>query len=138
MKTPGHRKTEQRRVILEELRKLLTHPTADEVYRIVRRRLPRISLATVYRNLETLSAEGLVLKLEFPGASKRFDARTEQHGHIRCIHCGRVDDHFANPRVRLDASLSKATGYRIIGVQLDLIGICPRCRTKGLGKGGNA
>ncbi|MBW2644383.1 MAG: transcriptional repressor, partial [Deltaproteobacteria bacterium] len=48
----NHRITKQRQVILEELRKLNTHPSADEIYKVVRRHLPRISLGTVYRNLE--------------------------------------------------------------------------------------
>ena len=59
--------TRQRRVILEALRGTTSHPTADEVYEMVRRRLPRISLGTVYRNLEILSGEGLVAKLEMAG-----------------------------------------------------------------------
>jgi Fur family ferric uptake transcriptional regulator len=60
--------TRQRRVILEELRKVNTHPSADEIYEIVRKRLPRISLGTVYRNLEILSESGDIQKLE-PGCS---------------------------------------------------------------------
>ena len=72
-KHPNLRMTRQRRVILEELRKVKTHPSADEIYEIVRKRLPRISLGTVYRNLEILSESGDIQKLE-PGCSlKRFD-----------------------------------------------------------------
>ena len=54
----NRRITKQRQVILEELRKLNTHPSADEIYKVVRRRLPRISLGTVYRNLEVLVQMG--------------------------------------------------------------------------------
>ena len=63
--------TKQRKVILEELRKLKTHPSADEIYNIVRERLPRISLGTVYRNLEILSDAGVILKLDVAGSQKR-------------------------------------------------------------------
>ncbi|HKI82610.1 MAG TPA: transcriptional repressor, partial [Pseudodesulfovibrio sp.] len=59
----GFRLSKQRKVILEELRKVKSHPTADEVYDMVRKIIPRISLGTVYRNLEFLSSKGLVLKL---------------------------------------------------------------------------
>ncbi|MGE5577510.1 MAG: Fur family transcriptional regulator, partial [Syntrophothermus sp.] len=52
--------TRQRQIILEELKNVTTHPTADEVYEMVRRRLPRISLGTVYRNLELLAEEGII------------------------------------------------------------------------------
>jgi len=64
------RMTRQRRIILEELRKVDSHPTADEVYEMVRRQLPRISLGTVYRNLEILSREGLIQKVVL-GARRR-------------------------------------------------------------------
>ena len=63
--------TKQRKVILEELRKQHTHPSADEVYRMVRHRLPRISLGTVYRNLEVLVQMGEIQKLELSGSLKR-------------------------------------------------------------------
>ena len=61
------RMTQQRQVILEELRLCRSHPTADELYSRVRRRLPRISLGTVYRNLETLAERGLIRKMEVGG-----------------------------------------------------------------------
>ncbi len=63
----SHRNTRQRRLILEELRKLKTHPTAASLYAIVRRRMPKISLGTVYRNLELLNQMGMIRKLDFSG-----------------------------------------------------------------------
>ena len=57
-----HRNTKQRKVIIEELRKFHSHPTADEIHRMVRKRLPRISLGTVYRNLALLSQMGMIRK----------------------------------------------------------------------------
>jgi Fur family ferric uptake transcriptional regulator len=65
--------TRQRKVILEEIRKTDSHPTADELYQRVRQRLPHVSLGTIYRNLETLAASGLIQKLEMGGSQKRFD-----------------------------------------------------------------
>ena len=65
------RLTSQRKIILEELRAVHTHPTADEVYNLVRKKMPRISLGTVYRNLEVLSTLGLVRKLENTTRQKR-------------------------------------------------------------------
>ncbi|MBW2321808.1 MAG: transcriptional repressor [Deltaproteobacteria bacterium] len=84
--------TKQRQVILEELRQLKTHPSADEIYKVVRRRLPRISLGTVYRNLEVLAKMGEIQKLELSGSIKRYDWNTNKHYHIRCVRCDRVDD----------------------------------------------
>jgi Fur family ferric uptake transcriptional regulator len=122
------RMTRQRQVIIEELRKVKSHPTADEIYRKVRRRLPRISLGTVYRNLEILSACGSVSKLDLAGRQRRFDGDLTPHYHVRCVQCGRVEDVRTEPHTELEKSLTHATGYRIIGHRLEFIGICPRCQ----------
>ena len=68
---PNMRLTTQRQIILEELEKVTSHPTANEVYDMVRRRLPRIGLGTVYRNLELMADSGIILKLEVGGTQKR-------------------------------------------------------------------
>ena len=73
MSQPQTRMTRQRMVILEELRKVKTHPTADELYAMVRTRMPRISLGTVYRNLDFLTESKEILKLESAGSIRRFD-----------------------------------------------------------------
>jgi len=122
------RMTNQRRVIIEELRKVTSHPTADEVYQMVRRRLPRISLGTVYRNLEILSECGMIQKLEFGGTKKRFDGNTTNHYHIRCLRCGRVEDVSVAPLATLEDALRGASGYDIIGHRLEFIGLCPQCK----------
>jgi Fur family ferric uptake transcriptional regulator len=125
------RKTKQREAILDELVKLRTHPSAAELYARVRKRLPRISLGTVYRNLETLSREGVIRTLEAAGSQKRFDADTGDHGHIRCVGCGRVDDLAAGAdRARCDARVAKGTGYRLLGRRVEYLGICPACAKK--------
>ena len=121
--------TTQRTIILEELGKLKTHPTADELYRIVRRRLPKISLGTVYRNLEILSGSGLIQKIEVPGTMKRFDGEAQTHHHVRCVSCGAVSDVGPGHTIIVPEITGDVEGYRIVGCRLDLIGICPRCRT---------
>ena len=121
------RMTRQRKVILEELRKVDTHPSADEVYEMVRKRLPRISLGTVYRNLEILSECGEIQKLELGCNLKRFDGNSENHYHIRCIHCHRMVDAPADFDVAVNHDLKNATDFKIIGHKLEFIGICPDC-----------
>jgi len=119
--------TRQRRVILEELRKVDTHPSADEVYEMVRKRLPRISLGTIYRNLEILSESGDIQKLE-PGCSlKRFDGNPSAHCHIRCIRCNRVADMPIVPALEVDLKQVDSTDFEIIGHRLEFFGLCPRC-----------
>jgi Fur family ferric uptake transcriptional regulator len=122
--------TRQRQVIIEELRNVSSHPTADEVYRRARTRLPRISLGTVYRNLETLSKSGIVQKLELGGAQKRFDFHCEDHYHLLCTNCGRLDDIKAKPIPDIEDLFHNASGYQITGHQLMLIGLCPDCSRK--------
>ena len=123
------RNTIQRRVILDEIKRMRNHPTAAELYEVVRRRVPRISLGTVYRNLEQLAQRGVIRKLDFGGAEARFDGETERHYHVRCICCGRVDDvHDLPPGFAADRA-SKLSGYMIVGVRLEFVGICAECQT---------
>jgi Fur family ferric uptake transcriptional regulator len=119
--------TRQRQVILEELRKVKTHPSADEVYEMVRKRLPRISLGTVYRNLEILSESGEIKKLE-PGSSlKRFDGNPSEHFHIRCIRCNRIADMPMASDFEIDLADMTPTEYEILGHRLEFFGLCPHC-----------
>ncbi|MGE4559744.1 MAG: transcriptional repressor [Desulfobulbus sp.] len=122
------RMTNQRAIILEELRRGPSHPTADELYERIKKKLPRISLATVYRNLEILSEAGLIKKLEISGRQKRFDWDTREHEHVYCTRCHRVDNipTVAASLLSLDSSQQK--GYRITGCRIEFYGICPECQ----------
>lgn len=122
--------TRQRQIILEELRKVTTHPTADELCQLVRRRLPHISLGTVYRNLEILSAHGLMQKLELAGSQRRFDGNVQNHYHVRCLGCGRVEDLPTRPIPISESDLRAATQFEIIGHRVEFFGWCPDCKRK--------
>lgn len=124
----GMRETRQRVMILDELRRTKTHPTADELHQVVRRRLPRVSLGTVYRNLELLSKLGLIQKLEIAGGQMRFDGDTREHCHVRCTDCGRVDDVEGKCPEHFEQAFVDRNGYKIIGHRLELIGVCPQCQ----------
>ncbi len=121
------RLTTQRQIILEELAKVKTHPTASELYDMVRKRLPRIGLGTVYRNLELMADNGMILKLEVGGTQKRFDATTDDHYHIRCSNCGKVDD-IDIPVIDdiIDAAAQNSL-YQIHGHHVEFTGVCPEC-----------
>ena len=125
------RMTHQRAVILEELRSVTSHPTADELYALVKKRLPRISLATVYRNLETLAGAGLVSKLAITGRQKRFDGDLSPHDHITCTVCRRIDDIFPGENVAQASPLPPAKlGYKLSEMRVHYYGICPECQKK--------
>ncbi len=123
--------TKQRMVILEELRSSPSHPTVDEIYVRVRKRLPRISLGTVYRNLERLAESGEIGRLETPGSRMRFDAHGERHCHVRCVECGRVEDIDAEAEDDLaSAAGASVSGFRILEKRTEYLGICPECDGK--------
>ncbi|MFH1990832.1 MAG: transcriptional repressor [Pseudomonadota bacterium] len=126
-KKQARRMTRQRKLILDVLRQVNAHPGADEIYDMVRKRLPNISLGTVYRNLEVLSESGEIQKLELGGTIKRYDWNPNKHYHIRCTRCGRVDDAPIAPLKQLENELYGATVYTIIGHRLEFVGLCPAC-----------
>jgi Fur family transcriptional regulator, ferric uptake regulator len=105
-----------------------SHPTADEIYDAVRRRLPRISLGTVYRNLETMAAQGLIQRLHLAGRQLRFDHDPKVHHHIRCEECGALADVSLKAPASLREMVEDASGYEISEVRLQLLGVCPKCR----------
>lgn len=127
---PNMRLTTQRQVILEELSKVKSHPTANEVYDMVRKRLPRIGLGTVYRNLELMADSGVILKIEVGGTQKRFDATTESHYHVRCTECDRVNDIDIPVQQDINAFASQASKYEILGHHIEFSGVCEQCQKK--------
>ncbi len=112
------------------------HPSADELYERVKKKLPRISLATVYRNLEILSAAGMIRKIEISGRLKRFDWETEPHNHISCIRCHRVDNIELKRRLTRTLKPADNRGYKISGCRIEFTGYCPACRVTVTKKGG--
>ena len=124
------RMTHQRQVIFEELAKVTSHPTAYDLYEMVKKRLPKISLGTVYRNLEILTDSQKIQKLDVPGHQKRFDANAKDHHHIRCICCERVDDLSMDMTESLEDAVFSASDYTILGHRIEFYGICPVCSKK--------
>jgi Fur family ferric uptake transcriptional regulator len=124
------RMTNQREIILRELKKSKAHLAADELYDIVKKVMPRISLATVYRNLEILSEAGLIGKLEISGRQKRFDFDVSDHDHIYCAVCHRVDNLKIERKGMDTEQLGVEVGYTITGYRVEIIGVCPDCQKK--------
>ena len=127
--TTNRRNTRQRQVILEEIQKLDTHPSAATLYELVRKRLPKVSLGTVYRNLDFLAQTGVIQKLNTGTAEARFDWNPKLHYHVCCLECGRVDDVHDVPSNLVECEVNELQGFDILGHQLQFIGICPDCRS---------
>lgn len=134
----GFRLTVPRRTVLEVVRSLKTHPTAEEVHRLVTRRAPRVSLATVYRNLRQLVDAGLLGEL--PGPRDRFDANTRAHHHFTCLRCGRIADveaPVAEPHSRaLSKRVEARTGLTITHHRIAFFGRCEKCQAQGRARPG--
>jgi Fe2+ or Zn2+ uptake regulation protein len=122
------RRTRQRDVVLSVVRSTMDHPGADWVYRQARRRLPRISLGTVYRNLKRLAAEGLIREIHSGAQGTRFDGNTGEHHHVRCVACGRVNDLPLSVDTGREEAAARALNYRILGHHVEVQGLCPQCQ----------
>ena len=119
--------TIQRRVIMEELSLLKSHPTADDLFQIVRIRLPKISLATVYRNLADLAAAGKIRKSELPGGKAHFETKLEPHFHLRCVHCEAIKD-LPLSRSEVEDFLKDKVTRRVQDFELCFSGLCRSCQ----------
>lgn len=128
LETEGHRYTPQRAAVYEVLDGTRSHPTADEIFTSVRTRIPDISLATVYKALEAFVSCGIARKLTIGPGPARYDGRTDEHDHVRCLACGRVAD-VENGRLSdwFDG-VGGGTDFEVVGYRLELVGYCPRCR----------
>jgi Fe2+ or Zn2+ uptake regulation protein len=125
----GWRYTRQRAAVFDYLRSVKTHPSAEEVYAAVRQRLPRISLATVYKALDALVDCRLAAKLPQADGPARFDCRNDSHYHIRCTKTGRIEDletaFDAGLLDKLDPQLVESLrrrGFQVTDYRLELLG----------------
>lgn len=121
-----NRMTRQRALILAAVRNSPSHPTAEEVFALARRRLPRISLGTVYRNLDYLAACGEIRRIECGGRGRRFDGNTGPHQHVRCVCCGRVGDVATGLSVPQVDGLT-VEGFTLLDARIEFDGLCARC-----------
>ena len=124
--------TSQRKVIIEELAKMTNHPTAEELYMKVKQRLPKVSLGTVYRNLQVMTDLKLVDKiiLRTQGES-RYEIHKDSHYHVVCTKCFAMKDLGSFRSVSLEPTAQKISGYFPLTHEVVIYGICPKCHENG-------
>jgi Fur family peroxide stress response transcriptional regulator len=124
----ARRLTKQREIILRILRNTKAHPTADLIYKEVRKEIPNISKGTVYRNLKVLQEDGAITELNLNGTVSRFEIKQESHYHFRCELCGRVIDLEEPVMNELNDRVAKRTGFKVKYHQTEFRGVCKDCQ----------
>lgn len=121
------RLTQQRQIILDVIRSDYAHPTAETIYRHVKKILPRISLATVYRNLHFLVVHNLAREIVVPSGPSRFDGHLKEHDHFICYVCKKI---YNMPKYPLPKNYLPNKNYRVGSFKLDLFGVCAACQNQ--------
>ncbi|WP_034386367.1 Fur family transcriptional regulator [Deinococcus sp. YIM 77859] len=126
------RQTRQRQAVIEVLRESREHPDAAWIHSRVRELLPSVSLGTVYRTLDALVRDGVVVTIERAGQATRYDYKRagEDHHHAVCRSCGAIFDVEAGMLPTLPAA-ALPPGFQVTDVRLEFMGICPECAAQG-------
>lgn len=128
------RNSQPRDVVLETVRSTFEHPTAEWIFKTARKRLPRVGLGTVYRNLKALVEAGLIREVRSADEAVRYDGNTGEHYHIRCISCSRVSDLPVSVDRAIEQRAQAATNYAIVGHEIEVHGVCPNCQRQAISK----
>ena len=127
-RSSGYTLTSQRRAVLEALKEARGHPSAEDIYLIVKKKNPRVALGTVYQALSVLEEIGVVGSKHWSESPTRYDLNVEPHLDIRCARCGEVSE---IPGVRLgelEEHIRNNTPYEVTRATLVIEGLCPACR----------
>jgi Fur family peroxide stress response transcriptional regulator len=127
----GRRITPQRVAILRVLAGSEGHPSAEQVHRAILPMFPTTSLATVYKTIHLLKAEGEILELEFSEFGNRYDGnKPYPHPHVICSGCGAIVDAEVSGLTEMTRRIAEETGFAITTHRLDFYGLCPKCRAE--------
>ena len=123
--------SEKRQAILDILRDTTEHPSAEQIFQSLKPRFPRLSLGTVYRNLQGFKREGSACSLAVVDGQERFDGNMLEHAHFICEKCGDIVD-LNIPLPDDIGSSARLSGFQVTVRQLFLRGRCPKCADKTL------
>lgn len=129
LRKEGFRITPQRIAIVEYIMNTEEHPSAEQIYQIIKKDYPTVSLSTVYKTLDLLRKKRLVNEIEVNGES-RFDANVDEHLNLVCIRCGKIEDVDDKSIKEIQLKASKKSRYLIVRSSFDLYGYCGDCKSK--------
>ncbi|MDA8244570.1 MAG: transcriptional repressor [Elusimicrobia bacterium] len=128
----GYRMTPQRAEILRILDGNTSHPTAEDIYSRLLRRLPGVSFATVYNTLQSLISMGELAEVRIERGRSRFDPGKTPHAHLMCVRCGRIAD--VRAPARTPSPAGRPRGFKVLSCTVEFFGICPACGKKAAAK----
>jgi Fur family peroxide stress response transcriptional regulator len=122
----GLKLTPQRLAILEYLNGNTGHPSAEDIYRIVSKKYPTMSFATVYNTLGALKQRGHLRELTIDPNKKRFDPNPKPHHHLMCVRCKKTVD--IHNEIKISLPREGNSEFEIIGHHIEFYGICLKCK----------
>jgi Fur family ferric uptake transcriptional regulator/Fur family peroxide stress response transcriptional regulator len=115
-------------MVLDAVRSLQNHPTADAVYAFIIKNHPAIGKGTVYRNLNILAEEGEIQKIAVPDGPDRFDHTLREHYHVQCVKCGKISDVDMEAVPNLLKRIRDTQGFQFLDYNILFRGTCPGCQ----------
>jgi Fur family ferric uptake transcriptional regulator len=132
LKQRGIRLTKQRQILLDIIDKSGAHLDAEQLFRLAQERDPKLNRVTVYRTLKLLKEGGLVDELDlmhYAGDQHYYETRMKQeHAHVICLQCGRVEEYFGEPLKALRKQIQESLGFEIRAVRTEVGGYCSHCQ----------
>ena len=126
--------THQRQVIYEAAMSLSGHPSPEEIYERAKRKIPAISLATVYKNIRTFLDSGMLQEVSLHHGSLRLEPNHEPHHHLVCVSCKSVTDLDASEFDERQLHRGLPHGFRVKRIAVDILGVCEKCSSAGAAK----
>ena len=125
----GLRLTAPRLSIFKLLEGNTSHPSAEEIYREIKKAYPTVSFATVYNTLESLKDIDEILELDIDPERRHYDPNTTSHHHIMCIRCHKIEDIFEDySHIRVPNDIEKR--IKVTGMKVNFYGLCDKCQVK--------
>ena len=119
--------THQRQVLFEEMQNIPGHPSPEEVYERVQKRVPSISLATVYKNIHLFIQSGLFREVSLHHGTLRVETNPHPHHHLLCSECKSISDIDEAELGLIPTHPTLRDGFRVDRFAVDVIGLCADC-----------